>query len=355
MRSSKSRSRSKQNRPRTLGNIINRVFDSSGPEGKVRGTPQQIIEKYQLLARDAQLSNDRVAAENFLQHAEHYTRLLAEANREMAAEQEARQQYQQQNGNGNGNGNSNAPPRDREWRDNRDEQPYVAYDGGDEAGLVDLPETNRPRQDQQRGDQPRGDQPRYDRNRNDRNSNDRSYNDRQNSDRQNADRQNSDRQNADRQNSDRQQGSERQYNDRPRDDRPRDDRPREDRPRQDNFRNDRNRNQNQNPANQNAAAEQRPREDRKPDLRFEEPAAAPVVTTIPVVSAVSNPVAALMAEAVKPEAPAALAAKPAKPRPKPQAQPLLNLAEPQAEAPKVVRAPRKKPVAKPGEGETPAD
>ena len=94
MRSSKSRSRSKQNRPRTLGNIINRVFDSSGPEGKVRGTPQQIIEKYQMLARDAQISNDRVAAENFLQHAEHYTRMLAEAQREMAAEQEARQQNQ---------------------------------------------------------------------------------------------------------------------------------------------------------------------------------------------------------------------------------------------------------------------
>jgi hypothetical protein len=47
----------------------------------VRGTPQQIIEKYQMLARDAQLSNDRVAAENFLQHAEHYTRMLAEATR----------------------------------------------------------------------------------------------------------------------------------------------------------------------------------------------------------------------------------------------------------------------------------
>ena len=48
MRSSKSRSRSKANRPRTLGNITNRVFDSSGPEGKVRGTPQQIIDKYNL-------------------------------------------------------------------------------------------------------------------------------------------------------------------------------------------------------------------------------------------------------------------------------------------------------------------
>ena len=98
MRSSKSRQRSKTNRPRTLGNIINRVFDSSGPEGKVRGTPQQIIEKYQFLARDAQLSNDRVAAENFMQHAEHYTRMLAEANREMAAEQEARPAYVPQTG-----------------------------------------------------------------------------------------------------------------------------------------------------------------------------------------------------------------------------------------------------------------
>lgn len=99
MRSSKQRSRSKQNRPRPVGNIINRVFDSSGPDGKVRGTPQQIIEKYQILARDAQLSNDRVAAENFLQHAEHYTRMLAEATREMNAEAEARriaQEAQQQ-------------------------------------------------------------------------------------------------------------------------------------------------------------------------------------------------------------------------------------------------------------------
>ena len=120
MRSSKSRSRSKTNRPRTLGNIINRVFDSSGPDGKVRGTPAQLIEKYQFLARDAQLSNDRVSAENFLQHAEHYTRLLAEANRELAAEQESRQQSYAQNGSQNGQ------PRERgqgEYRsDYRDER-----------------------------------------------------------------------------------------------------------------------------------------------------------------------------------------------------------------------------------------
>ncbi|NIZ12400.1 DUF4167 domain-containing protein [Phaeobacter sp. HF9A] len=89
MRSSKSRSRSKSNRNRPQGaNVVNRVFDSSGPEGKVRGTPQQIIDKYNQLTRDAQLSNDRVAAENFQQHAEHYLRMLNEAQREIDARRE---------------------------------------------------------------------------------------------------------------------------------------------------------------------------------------------------------------------------------------------------------------------------
>lgn len=101
MRSSKSRSRSKGNRNnnnRQVGNVVNRVFDSSGPEGKVRGTPQQIIEKYNQLARDATLSNDRVAAENFQQHAEHYTRMLGEALREQEArrEQQEREQAERQ-------------------------------------------------------------------------------------------------------------------------------------------------------------------------------------------------------------------------------------------------------------------
>lgn len=96
MRPSNKRSRSNKNRPRSLGNVVNRVFDSSGPEGKVRGTPQQIIDKYTVLARDAQLSGDRVAAENFQQHAEHYTRMLNEALAEQAKEAEARREQQQQ-------------------------------------------------------------------------------------------------------------------------------------------------------------------------------------------------------------------------------------------------------------------
>ncbi len=72
----KNRNNRNKNGRKPMGNVQNRVYESAGPEGKVRGTPQQIIEKYMLLARDAQTSGDRVIAENFLQHAEHYIRLL---------------------------------------------------------------------------------------------------------------------------------------------------------------------------------------------------------------------------------------------------------------------------------------
>lgn len=71
------------------GNNLNRVYDSAGPEGKVRGTPQQIIDKYLSLARDAQTSGDRVASENFLQHAEHYQRILISA---MSEQEKARRE-----------------------------------------------------------------------------------------------------------------------------------------------------------------------------------------------------------------------------------------------------------------------
>lgn len=156
MRSSKSRSRNKSSRQRTLGNVVNRVFDSSGPEGKVRGTPQQIIEKYLALARDAQLSNDRVAEQSFFQHAEHYTRMLGEAQREMAERQGQNQHLRQdgddqprdgnghgqQSGQNHGNGNggrdygnrdSHQPRdhggnRDRAPRENTFDQPAVQND-----------------------------------------------------------------------------------------------------------------------------------------------------------------------------------------------------------------------------------
>ncbi len=56
---------------------VNRAFDSNGPDNvKIRGHAQHVYEKYQQLARDATLSGDRVLAENYLQHAEHYFRLI---------------------------------------------------------------------------------------------------------------------------------------------------------------------------------------------------------------------------------------------------------------------------------------
>ncbi|ESQ92962.1 hypothetical protein ABAC460_01555 [Asticcacaulis sp. AC460] len=58
-------------------NNPNRAYESNGPEGtKVRGNAQTIYEKYQQLARDANSSGDRVLAENHLQHAEHYFRMI---------------------------------------------------------------------------------------------------------------------------------------------------------------------------------------------------------------------------------------------------------------------------------------
>ncbi|MGI9395318.1 MAG: DUF4167 domain-containing protein [Boseongicola sp.] len=159
MRSSKSRSRSKSNRNRSVGNVVNRVFDSSGPEGKVRGTPQQIIDKYNQLARDAQLSNDRVAAENFQQHAEHYLRLLAEAQREQLERQQQQHQQQQnqqrrqeeQRGQDGGANTVNEQPSGKSEGDTQPRAPVETQTAEEQSGLVDTPEESaqrkrRPRQ-----------------------------------------------------------------------------------------------------------------------------------------------------------------------------------------------------------------
>jgi hypothetical protein len=66
-------------RNRKSQNPMTRVFESNGPDVKIRGNPSHIAEKYLQLARDAQTSGDPVAAENYYQHAEHYFRLIAAA------------------------------------------------------------------------------------------------------------------------------------------------------------------------------------------------------------------------------------------------------------------------------------
>ena len=95
----------------------NRTFDSSGPEIKIRGSAAHVYEKYLQMARDANSAGDRVMAENYLQHAEHYYRILAanQALQQQQYQQNGQQpNYQQPNGNGqqpgNGQGNYNQQP-----------------------------------------------------------------------------------------------------------------------------------------------------------------------------------------------------------------------------------------------------
>ena len=75
------RSRNRNNNGRGRGgNNRSQVFDSNGPEVRIRGTAHQICEKYEALAKDARSAGDTVLAESYLQHAEHYQRIISSFN-----------------------------------------------------------------------------------------------------------------------------------------------------------------------------------------------------------------------------------------------------------------------------------
>jgi Domain of unknown function (DUF4167) len=97
------RSRGRGRRPQnnSNNNNPNRTFDSSGPEIKIRGSAAHVYEKYLQMARDANSSGDRVMAENYLQHAEHYYRVMsaAQAQQQHYQSQQAQNPQQQVNGN----------------------------------------------------------------------------------------------------------------------------------------------------------------------------------------------------------------------------------------------------------------
>ena len=69
----------------------NQTYDSSGPDIRVRGNAHQVLEKYLAMARDASAQGDRIAAENYYQHAEHYFRMINSQNQN--------QQHNRFNGN----------------------------------------------------------------------------------------------------------------------------------------------------------------------------------------------------------------------------------------------------------------
>jgi len=96
-------------RNRKTQNPLTRLYESNGPDVKIRGSAAHIAEKYVQLARDAQASGDPVAAENYYQHAEHYFRLIAAAQ----------EQYRQ------------TTPYYRPEGDGRSDE---AYDDGDDEG-----------------------------------------------------------------------------------------------------------------------------------------------------------------------------------------------------------------------------
>src|SRR5713101_8332984 len=79
MRPGQNRRMRGRNNNRKGPNPLTRSYESNGPDVKIRGTAQHVAEKYSQLARDAQASGDPVSAENYLQHAEHYFRMIAAA------------------------------------------------------------------------------------------------------------------------------------------------------------------------------------------------------------------------------------------------------------------------------------
>lgn len=83
-------------RGRKVHNPANRSYDSNGPDVKIRGNAALIAEKYSTLARDAQVSGDRIASENYLQHAEHYNRIVAASQAHTQQQQLQQQQAQAQ-------------------------------------------------------------------------------------------------------------------------------------------------------------------------------------------------------------------------------------------------------------------
>ena len=106
----------------------NHVFDSNGPDLRIRGTSQQLFEKYLQLGRDAMSSADRVMAESYFQHAEHYFRILNAMN------QAAQPQGQTNGGQANGSGPQRRPP-----FESHGNEPQTAEQGGAEQDDEDEP------------------------------------------------------------------------------------------------------------------------------------------------------------------------------------------------------------------------
>lgn len=117
----------------------NQTFDSNGPDVRIRGNAHQVYEKYLNLGRDASASGDRVLAESYFQHADHYYRIVS-SFAENEAERRERANGQQANGNG------------REW--NEDEEERDETRGGEREERRADRRPPREREDAESGAQP---------------------------------------------------------------------------------------------------------------------------------------------------------------------------------------------------------
>jgi hypothetical protein len=112
-----------RNNGRKGQNPLSRNFESNGPDVKIRGTAAHVAEKYMALARDAMSSGDQVMAENYLQHAEHYNRIIMAAQAQFQEQmgQRMRPDGEPQGGDaGQGDGGFDGDD------DGYEDQPYAA-------------------------------------------------------------------------------------------------------------------------------------------------------------------------------------------------------------------------------------
>lgn len=159
----------------------NRAFDSNGPDGvKVRGNAQHVFEKYQQLARDAGSAGDRVLAENYLQHAEHYFRLLrAMQPQRPASEILGRDQFSSGFDIDFEDESGAQAAADAEASQENPESAEADGEGRERGGWQGRDRGDRDRDDRPRDDRARDDRARDDRARDDRPRDDRARDDRQ--------------------------------------------------------------------------------------------------------------------------------------------------------------------------------
>lgn len=119
-------------RNRKSHNPLTRVYESNGPDIKIRGTASHVAEKYVQLARDAQASGDPVAAENYYQHAEHYFRLIAAVQEQFRQSQPNFYRPEGASGNDTHGGND---MQDEAFDDGEDEGAMPMQGGGEQPSF----------------------------------------------------------------------------------------------------------------------------------------------------------------------------------------------------------------------------